>query len=202
MNDLKLEIDQATLRDGLLDLVAGAFLLAVGGIFLLEPKLVPFIAVLFLPGKPLFEKLKERYVHPRAGYVKLVDDSEKDTRGIGVTAALATAGLAVSLVVLLVLKGAHEGRELFMRWVFPATASLLFAMGPLYLGRKYGLKRGYINAMLIAASGAAITATGLVTGYRAVGALCLQAGVFFMITGGVLFVRFLTLNPVAEDEDE
>ena len=202
MYDLKREIDQATLRDGLLDLVAGAFLLAVGGIFLLETRLAPFIAVLILPGKPLFAKLKERYVHPRAGYVKLVEDSGKDARGIAVTAALATASLVASLVVLLVLNGAHEGRELFMRWVFPGTASLLFAMGPLYLGRKYGLKRGYINAVLTAASGAVITATGFVTGYRAVGVLCLQVGLFFLVTGGVLFSRFLARNPVSEDKNE
>lgn len=202
METLKKQINRIMYRDGLLELLLGSFLLAFGLMFFYLPRLAPFsIFVIFLL-KPLAAKLKEKYVFPRAGYVKPSDENEKEVQGIVVTAVLSFVLMVVTLVVLVLLKGAQAGKLIFMRWVFPPMSGILFAFGPFWMGMKFGLRRGFIMAGLLPATGIFLGFSGLATGYRAVGVLCMVAGLFAATSGTVLFNRFISRNPLPEGSNE
>ena len=77
----------------------------------------------------------------------------------------------------------------------------MMAFGPFWLGQTYGLVRGYVFAALLVLGGIAIPVLGIATGYDAVGLECLLLGLLSLISGGILFARFLRRYPVEEALD-
>ena len=73
--------------------------------------------------------------------------------------------------------------------------------GPFWLGQTYGLVRGYVFAALLLIGGIAIPALGIATGYNAVGLECLVLGLLSLVSGAIMFGRFLRRYPAEEALD-
>jgi hypothetical protein len=207
VDPLQPDIDKATRRaalywveDGLQEVALGA-LLALLGLFLALQDALPRehpLQFVFKAGFPLLLiglgvlvrqvvlALKDRYVHPRTGYVAF----HPGGRGAGVVAALLAAVIAFAFVLLVRLPGV-------MAWL-PAIQGVVFAGAFLYLGRKVHLMRFPIEGLLVVAGGLALAFRHLPEN--------LGSGLLFVWTGATLaaggllaFRTYLRQAPRGED---
>jgi hypothetical protein len=206
MDPLQADIDKATRRaahywvqDGLQEAIVGAFLVLIGVFLVLQgttPKGSPLHSFLVL-GFPvlliglglvvryLVMRLKDRYVHPRTGFVAFQRRSRRAGWAVGVL-----AGLIAFLVVLATRTPA------LVSWL-PAFQGLLFAAALLYLGRRVELLRFPVEAVLVAFAGLGLALLRLEDNVAA-GLLFLCAGTA-MGAGGVLAFRaYLRQAPPGE----
>jgi len=153
------------------------------------------LLVIFL-GNPLLERLKKRYIYPRIGYVKLRPEKEADPKGIAMAGIVFVVVLLGSMGLFHLAMGEERGWAFWFNYFLPASTGFMLAIGPFWLGETYGVKRGYVFAVLFLLSGIAIPVLGIASGYEAVGLECLLVGVISLISGVVMFTRFLRKYPV------
>jgi len=186
-----------------MEIFMGGFLLVVGVLLAGRSKSVflPMISllVIFL-GNSLLERLKKRYIYPRIGYVKLRPEKEADPKGIAVAPIVFVVILLGSMGVFNLTMGRQRGWVFWFSYFLPASTGFMLAIGPFWLGDTYGVKRGYVFAALFLLSGIAIPVLGIASGYEAVGLECLLVGGLSLISGVIMFTRFLCKYPVAAEE--
>jgi hypothetical protein len=197
LKEIERRVEQSVFQDGLMEIMLGGFLLVVGVSFATRAILIPFISMfmIFL-GKPILERLKKRYIYPRIGYVKLRPEKEADPKGIAVAAIVFVVVLLGSMGVFPLVMGKERGWAFWFTYFLPASAGFMLAIGPFWLGETYGVKRGYVFAALFLLSGIAIPVLGIASGYEAVGLECLLVGVISLISGVIMFTRFLRRYPL------
>lgn len=202
VKEMERRVFQSMSENGLLEMSAGFYLLVLGVLFLEEPKLVAFSVFALFIIKPVVTKIQNRYIHPRIGYVKLRENDSSVGKGIALGSAFFIVILVGSLIALNITLGSDQGRTIWFRWFLPILASVMFAFGPYWLGSTYGLKRGYFMAFFIPAIGIIIALLGKTTGYTSLGIVFLTAALPSIISGVIMFNRFLSQNPVGEVSDE
>jgi hypothetical protein len=206
VDPLQTDIDKAARRaahywveDGLQETLVGAFLLLIGLFLVLEgllPRRSPFHAA-FALGFPvvligvgvlvrrLVVTLKDRYVHPRTGYVSF----QRHSRQAGWVGGV-VGGLVAFIIVLL------SRAPGLLSWI-PALQGLLLAAAFLYAGRKVQLLRFPVQALLVALAGLGLALLGLDENVAA-GLLFVWTGAA-MATGGLLAFRaYLRQAPPGE----
>jgi len=141
-----------------------------------------------------------RYIYPRIGYVKLPPDPNTTGKGIAAAAVLFVVILFGAMGVSIGLLGKNEGLEFFLTYIVPPSSGFMLGIGPFWLGQTYGLLRGYLWAVLFVLGGIAMPVFGIASGYEAVGLLCTVVGLFILVIGLALFVRFLRKHPTSEGE--
>jgi hypothetical protein len=175
----------------------GGFLLVVGASLAMDMKWIPLISsllVIFL-GNPLLERAKKRYIYPRIGYVRLRPEKEADPKGIVVAAIVFVVILLGSGLFSLAI-GKDRGWAFWFKYFLPGSTGFMLAIGPFWLGETYGVRRGYVFAVLFLLSGIVIPVLGIASGYEAVGFECLLVGVISLISGVIMFTRFLRKYPL------
>jgi len=153
------------------------------------------LLVIFL-GNPLLERLKKRYIYPRIGYVKLRPEKEADPKGIAVAGIVYVVILLGSMGLFHLTMGEERGWAFWFNYFLPGSTGFMLAIGPFWLGETYGVKRGYVFAALFLLSGIAIPVLGIASGYGAVGLECLVVGGISLISGVIMFTRFLRNYPI------
>lgn len=200
LKEIERRVHQSVFQDGLMEIMMGGFLLVIGALFAISMKWILLISllVIFL-GNPLLERAKKRYIYPRIGYVKLRPEKEADPKGIVVAAIVFVVILLGSGLFTLAI-GKDQGWAFWFKYFFPGSTGFMLAIGPFWLGETYGVRRGYVFAVLFLLSGIAIPVLGIASGYEAVGFECLLVGVISLISGVIMFTRFLRNNPVVPEE--
>jgi hypothetical protein len=181
LKEIERRVHQSVFQDGLMEIMMGGFLL-------------PSLLVIFL-GNPLLERAKKRYVYPRIGYVKLRPEKEADPKGIVVAAIVFVVILLGSGLFTLAI-GKDRGWAFWFKYFLPGSTGFMLAIGPFWLGETYGVRRGYVFAALFLLSGIVIPVLGIASGYEAVGFECLLVGVISLISGVIMFTRFLRKYPL------
>jgi hypothetical protein len=202
LKEIEHRVHQSVFQDGLMEIFLGGFLLVFGASLVMDMKWVALIIsllVIFL-GNPLLERVKSRYIYPRIGYVKLRPEKEADPKGIAVAAIVFVVILLGSMGLFTLAMGKDRGWALWFRYFLPGSTGFMLAIGPFWLGETYGLRRGYVFAVLFLLSGIAIPVFGMASGYKAVGFECLLVGVVSLISGVIMFTRFLRKVPVVPEE--
>jgi hypothetical protein len=199
--EIEKRVNQAVYQDGLLEVFLGAFLLILGVLFIVDSKLVAIGILLMFLFSWLLERVKKKYVYPRSGYVKLRPEKEADPKGIVLVALIAVVVLVGVMAIFVLVMGPDQGRQAFMRYIVPPATGLLMAIGPYWLAQTYGVRRGYVLAVLFILVGVLMPITGLASGYQAVGWECLVVGVVSLVTGAILFSSFIRRNPPAPIEE-
>jgi hypothetical protein len=197
LKEIERRVEQSVFQDGLMEIFMGGFLLVMGVLLASGGKwvlLMISLLVIFL-GNPLLERLKKRYIYPRIGYVKLRPEKEADPKGIALAAIIFVVILLGSGLFALAI-GRERGWAFWFTYFFPASTGFMLAIGPFWLGETYGVKRGYVFAALFLLSGIAIPVLGIASGYEAVGLECLLVGVVSLISGVIMFTRFLRKYPL------
>ena len=201
LNEIERRVQRSAYQDGLLEIFLGSFLLLLGVVFTISPILVAFSALLIFLINPLFERIKNRHIYPRIGYVKFGPEKEADAKGIAATAVVFVVILLGSLVVFVLVMGNPLGRAFWLDYFFPAFTGFMTAFGPFWLGHTYGLKRGYVFAALLVLSGIIIPVLGIAKGYNAVSLEWLLVGLVILISGLIMFSRFLRRYPLEKAPD-
>ncbi len=197
LKEIEGRVQRAAYQDGLLEIFLGSFLLLLGVVFTISPILVAFSVFLIFLINPLFERVKKRYIYPRIGYVKFGPEKEA-AKGIVAAAAVFVVILLGSMGVFVLTMGKDRGWAFWFDYFFPAFTGFMTAFGPFWLGQTYNLKRGYVFAALFMLSGIAIPVLGIATGYNAVSLEWLLVGLVILVSGVIMFTRFLRTYPAEE----
>ncbi len=204
LKEIERRANHAAYQDGLTEILMGLFLFFYGGT--LAIKVLPigivfiFFAVFF--AKPLIERIKKRYIYPRTGYVKLPPDPHTTGKGIVISAVVMVVALLAAMGISMAVLGQKPGLNFFLSYIVPPASGFMFAIGPYWLGQTYGLVRGYIWAVLFVLGGIAMPVFSIASGYQAVGLLCTVVGLVTLITGTIMFARFIRNNPPEQVETE
>jgi hypothetical protein len=195
LKEIERRVHQSVFQDGLMEIMMGGFLLVVGALFAISMKLIllPSLLVIFV-GNPLLERAKKRYIYPHIGYVKLRPEKEADPKGIAVAAIVFVVILLGSGLFTLAM-GKDRGWAFWFRYFLPGSTGFMLAIGPFWLGETYGVRRGYLFAVLFLLSGIVIPVLGIASGYEAIGLECLLVGMISLISGVIMFTRFLRKCP-------
>lgn len=198
LNEIERKVRTAAFQDGLMEIMIGVYMLVMGVILSTSASLIPISFLLVLFFIPLYERLKERVMYPRIGYVKLPSDTEADVKGILRTTFGSLALLVAAIPLFRLWLGADRGWDIWFQHVVPAVIGILLALGPLWMSQTYAVRRGTFFAALSVILGIAIPFLGDFSGYQAVGLECLLLGSLFLIVGSILFTRFLRILPGEE----
>jgi hypothetical protein len=184
---------QDSLRDGLMELFLGAYLLLTG--IFLQAEMTAMFIFLMVFAPVLLKRAKERITYPRIGYVKFTEAGKKTGRRI----LVALAGAL--LVILLVVFFARDDDRIstLYQWV-PLLPALLFLAVLIPIGSRSGLIRYYVMAGLALAVGLAIPFMGLAEKLDSIALYLGIMGSIFLVWGVPLFTKFLRAYPVRSTE--
>lgn len=210
LDELALKVQQAFYADGLVDIFMGGILLLLAALILLVSHSAVFLVIALVIFNPIFhksliDKAKQRWVHPRAGYVKLKPLQESNGRDTILGLALVLTLLLGPIIVLFLLYG-YAGIFLCMIWVAPVSLGLLLSIGPVIVARKYHIHRYYLFAVLPPLIGVIIPwlSLPLPSLYAAVSTtLAIETGIvglLALLSGTVLLVRFIHRYPIEPTE--
>jgi hypothetical protein len=200
LKEIERRANHAAFQDGLMEIFMGLFLIFFGGGISTKGTIVPFIVFTIFFANPILKRIKERYIYPRVGYVKLPQEEDTDTKGIGIAAVIFIVFLLSSLGFTIWIMGTDAGMDFWKTYILPPSTGFMMAIGPFWLGQTYGLVRGYIFALLFLLLGIVMPVFGIASGYEAVGLICTIVGVIILTTGIILFTRFLRIHPAVEGE--
>jgi hypothetical protein len=202
LKEIEKRANYAAYQDGLMEIAMGLFLFFYGGALATDTLSVAiiFIIVTIFFGKRSFERIKQRYIYPRIGYVKLPEDPNTTGKGIGIAAVVMVVALLGAMFISMAILGQDPGLAFFLTTIVPPASGFMLAIGPFWLGQTYGLVRGYVWAVLFVLGGIAMPVFSIESGYQAVGLLCTVMGLLTLTTGMIMFVRFIRRYPVANQE--
>jgi len=205
IKEIERRANYAAFQDGLMEIIMGLFLFFYGGTLATNalPLGIVIIVVTVFFGKRAIEHIKQRYIYPRIGYVKLPEDPHTTGKGIAIAAVVMVAALLGAMGISMVLLGQESGLVFFLTYIVPPASGFLLAIGPYWLGQTYGLVRGYVWAALFMLGGIAMPVFSIASGYEAVGLLCTVMGLMILATGTIMFVRFIRkYSPAPLDVEE
>ncbi|MGD8604555.1 MAG: hypothetical protein PVF49_08280, partial [Anaerolineales bacterium] len=77
LNEIERRVLQSVYQDGLVEVFAGLFLIVFGTIFQANAKLSGFSVLLIFAIYPVLERIKQRWIYPRSGYVNIRQDPKE-----------------------------------------------------------------------------------------------------------------------------
>jgi lysylphosphatidylglycerol synthetase-like protein (DUF2156 family) len=201
------DIDRATqraalywLQDGLNEMTTGVIFVLVGAYLVLEgivPDAQPLkrwlvagfpllVIALAIATRRVVMVLKDRYVHPRTGYVTFRQKGQRSRWFAGILAAAIASLVAV-------IAGAPQ----FTAWI-PALIGLLLAVMFLVGWRKVPITRFLVEAAACLVAGIAVSSTGIDENVGS-GLVFTVAGIAMGIGGLLAFRSYLRTAPTGED---
>lgn len=184
--------------DGLVEMMLGIWFFYVSGFLYKDGKalplaLMPLVFFLILMG---IKSLKNKFVYPRLGYVKLPAD--KVGSYMKVVPYFLVAGLVV-LVAILFISGDYKQAVRWYRWM-PILYSIFLAGVFVGLARVSGLFRYYIYGAVTVLSPIPFIVIPFAGKLGAISNHFLALSGFFIIVGSFIFIRFLRKNPILAEE--
>jgi hypothetical protein len=182
-----------SMQDGLMELLLGIYFLVTGFVIQANMSALFIIFMAFLP--TVAKKMKERFTHPRIGYVKFPDHEKSPGRRI--MAALVAAVIAIAMVIFLARVG--EKTQVLYKWIVLVPA-LVLAAGLTFTGQKTGFVRYYLMAALSLVSGLLIPFINLPDRMDAISLYFLIIGLVLLVWGAIVFANFLRTYPIRTEE--
>ncbi len=206
LDELALKVQQAYYEDGLADLFMGVIFLGLASFFTLLAYNITFLWVMIFTLNPLLygvliERAKQRWVYPRAGYVK----PKASVETITLEAALVLVSIGVLLLlpaVVLFITAGYAGLFIWLIWLAPAEFGLLISIGPFIIARKYHIIRYNLFAVLPPLIGVIIPWLNLsfpnayAAFFTTVAIQTAIIGLLALFSGAILFLRFLHRYPI------
>jgi len=195
LKEIERRAKHSVFQDGLSEIILGTFLFFYGGALTVKsfPWYLVVIVAIFL-GKPALERIKAKYIYPRTGYVKMPPEPKSTGKGIIITTISSIVVLIGLMILLMIVMDKGQGILFFLAYIVPPASGILMAIGPVWMGQRYGIMRGYIYAGLFVLSGIAMPLFEIETGYKAVGLICTFVGFVILLVGGITFINFIRRN--------
>lgn len=185
---------QDSMRDGLMEMLLGTYFLLTGIVIYADLSALFIIFMAFLPA--LAKKMKERYTHPRIGYVKFPEHENNPGRRIVV--AMLAAVISVALVVILAREG--EKTQALYKWV-PLLPALVLVAAFSFMAQKTGFIRYYAMAAFALIAGVLVPFVDLPRKMDNIALFMVVAGSVFLVWGAIVFVTFLRTYPIRAAEE-
>ena len=181
-------------QDGLMEVMMGLILMTFGGFFY-SPIFAFYILLIVFSGK-IVEFVRRRYTCPRIGFVKFHRENPKDA-----LAGVLLFELAV-IVIMFTLISLFGNVTDYSQWV--NWAPLFFGMilvGPFaHAASRSGSVRYYGYAILSVILGIFFSLIEFGSGCTGLMLYLVLIGVFLVLGGLVIFIRFLRKYPLPETE--
>jgi hypothetical protein len=183
------------MQSGLADMMIASFFI-VPAVVISRPGLTWLYLVPLLLLGPAYRAARRTYIEPRLGYAEL--QTEPPGRLLGGIAIFGIVAAALLGLVLLALGDAGEPSQ-WRRWA-PALAGVLFGGGLVYAGRRSGLPRYFLLALLSAGGGTLLALFIHSGSYLGLRIYLLVMGILVFGNGLILFSRFTRTHPIHEEE--
>ena len=201
LSELEQETYRSTMKDGLMEISLGLTMLILSNVYYSSIPIsimVLFIIVIFPKGT---EKIRERYIYTRIGYVKIKTDTEFEVAQF-ITFMVTIFSLA-GILILLFPNGYDDTDNLYRIWPF-ILGMVMF--GPaMHLQEKTGQDRYLLMGVLPTVSGLLITVLSVIDEpwekFEGIRIFALFWGLISLIYGIIIYIRFIKTHPIMEDED-
>jgi peptidoglycan/LPS O-acetylase OafA/YrhL len=198
IREIQQKIYRESMRDGVTEMLTGVLLLCASLMFVNSGFTVLYLFSMIYLNKGM-QRIRERYIHPRTGYVELKREEPKRTVG-GIFLFFFAVGLLM-YAALYLAEGAFPSSDALYRWT-PTFIGLMFLGAMIYLREKTGSIRVLAWAAYAIAFGLVFSIYGFTSSKDGVTLYTMLMGVSFLIVGFYKFRSFLTTNPVIQETDE
>lgn len=200
LDTVEREAFRHSMQDGLMLVFLGVIMFGMAVLYTIQPALggMAAVAVVILP--PVSEKIRERFVYPRIGYVKTKIDGSFDLLPFLVFLGFV---FTMSGLIIPLFPGGYSDVDNLFRTIPFALGMIMF--GPsLFLQEKTGQDRYMLIGVATTITGLLVTVVSVMDdpwpAFDGIRVWCLIWGIGFFLTGMVIFGLFLMNNPVLEDE--
>ena len=198
IREIRQKIYHDSMRDGVTEMITGVLLLCASLMFVNSGFTVLYLFSMIYLNKGM-HRIRERYIHPRTGYVELKREEPKRTVG-GIFLYFFAVGLLM-YVVLVLAEGALPSSDAVYRWT-PTFIGLMFLGAMIYLREKTGSTGVLAWAAYAIAVGLFFSLYGFTSPKDGVTLYIMLMGISFLLIGFYKFRSFLTTNPVIQEMDE
>jgi peptidoglycan/LPS O-acetylase OafA/YrhL len=198
IREIQQKIHRDSMRDGVTEMLLGVLLLSSSLLYGNPGFTVLYVFTMILINKAMHH-IKERYIHPRTGYVELKREDPKRTMG-GILLFFFAVGLLMYLV-LYVAEGALPSSDTLYRWT-PTFLGLMFLGAMTYLREKKGSTGVLAWAGYAIAVGLVFSLYGFASPKDGMTLYMLLMGISFLLVGFYKFRSFLATHPVIQEIDE
>ena len=195
LRKIEQKVFRASIQDGLTELVLG-FCLAILALRAVSSAFILVYLASPLLCRPVLIALRKRFTHPRLGYVQLVEDKPREV--LGGIAAITLIFIAV-LTVALFLSGGFKDFGRCLNWT-PSLIGVLLGGMFLSFAYKSNLVRQYVFAMISVFCGLFFSIFNFGSFVTGVSLYFLVLGILLMLSGLVLFLKFLRRCPLPAKE--
>jgi peptidoglycan/LPS O-acetylase OafA/YrhL len=192
------KIHRDSMRDGVTEMLLGVLLLSASLMYGNPGFTALYVFTMILINKTM-HRIRERYIHPRTGYVELKREDPKRTMG-GILLYFFAVGLLMYFV-LYVAEGTLPSSDTLYRWI-PTFLGLMFLGAMTYLREKTGSTGVLAWAGYAIAVGLVFSLYGFASSKDGMTLYMLLMGISFLLVGFYKFRSFLTTHPVIQEIDE
>jgi uncharacterized membrane protein HdeD (DUF308 family) len=187
-----------SMRDGVTEMITGVLLLCASLMFVNSGFTVLYLLSVIYLNKGM-QRIREKYIHPRMGYVELKREEPAKTVG-GILLYFFAVGLLM-YAALYLAEGGLPSSDALYRWT-PTFIGLMFLGAMLYLRDKTGSTAVLAWAAYAIALGLVFSIYEFTSPKGGVTLYTMTMGVSFLLVGFIKFRRFLTINPVIHEMEE
>lgn len=198
IRDIQQKIHRDSMRDGVMEMLLGVLLLSSSLMFVNSGFTALYVFSMIFINKGM-QRIRERYIHPRTGYVELKREEPKSTVG-GILLYFFAVGLLM-YTVLYLAEGALPSSDALYRWT-PTFIGLMFLGAMIYLREKTGSTGVLAWAAYAIAGGLSFSLYGFTSSKDGVTLYIILMGISFLLVGSYKFRSFLTTHPVIQEMDE
>jgi uncharacterized membrane protein HdeD (DUF308 family) len=198
IREIQQKIYRDSMRDGVTEMITGVLLLCASLMFVNSGFTVLYLFSMIYLNKGM-QRIRERYIHPRTGYVELKKEEPKKTVG-GIFLYFFAVGLLM-YAALYLAEGALPSSDALYRWT-PTFIGLMFLGAMIYLREKTGNTAVLAWAAYAIAVGIVFSVYGFSSPKDGVTLYTMLMGVSFLLVGFYKFRSFLTTHSVIQEMDE
>ncbi len=192
------KIFRDSMRDGVTEMITGVLLLCASLMFVNSGFTVLYLLFVMYLNKGM-QRIREKYIHPRTGYVELKREEPAKTVG-GIFFYFFAVGLLM-YAALYLAEGALPSSDALYRWT-PTFIGLMFLGAMLYLRDKTGNTAVLTWAAYAIALGLVFSIYEFTSPKGGVTLYTMTMGMSFLLVGFIKFRRFLSTNPVIQETNE
>lgn len=184
-------------QDGIVELALGMTILAWAAFVAFRGPLTAALVVALLLLQPRgWEIVRGRLTYPRVGHVELRREGTRQVLpGVLSFIFLVAAAMAIALVVF----GGLQDPSLWWQWL-PLFVGMMLVGALAHAQAKSGSARYSVFAVLAAGAGLLVSLLSFTSPEGRLTAYLLGMGVFFLLAGAVVLVRFLRHHPALAEE--
>jgi hypothetical protein len=187
------------MQDGFTEILLGTIFLVLPAI-LIQPGFLSIFVVFYIIFMPqAVEVIRKKYTYPRIGYVKLRED---ESPKISLRVVIAVLLVFITIIAVLYLAFIDIIDRFFIWKWMPAVFGFIMWGPSLYLRGKTGQRIYYLPAILLSATGVAISLVDYLTAEVGTSLFMVGWGLVFIGFGFVRFLLFIRKYPILDNPED